>query len=117
MAGRADWSLVILSSKTYVFEDKLTEYRHLFQLYSGRGARKRFSCALHPESIATVQHRFQIKQDIYGDKIENKICGVVPRVQCRAVCPCDFLCIFSKNTPQMTTSILAVCHIFIMSLS
>ena len=27
MAGRVDWSLVILSSKTYVFEDKLTEYR------------------------------------------------------------------------------------------
>ena len=27
MAGRADWSLVILSSKTYVFEDKLTENR------------------------------------------------------------------------------------------
>ena len=27
LAGRADWSLVILSSKTYVFEVKRTEYR------------------------------------------------------------------------------------------
>ena len=54
MAGRADWSLVILFSKTYVFEDKLTEYRSVwlvisFSVYSGRGARKRSSYALHPE--------------------------------------------------------------------
>ena len=27
MIGRTDWYLVILSSKTYVFEDKLTRFR------------------------------------------------------------------------------------------
>ena len=78
IAGRADWSFVILSSIGWFDRSFLSVYT----LDAGKGN------VFHVPCIpSTAQPRFQIKQYIYGDKIENKICGDMPRVQCRVVAP------------------------------
>ena len=59
MAGRAGWSLVILSSKTYVFENKLSISRFGWSSLSvctpdaGQGNAFHMPCI---PSTATVQH-------------------------------------------------------------